>query len=81
MASAAPVVAVSAGVLWPLPRSRATAGLARSSMPTAAGMMRARTARSPPRHAVQEGRRSGRSTTARPGPGVTTDMTVTAMMP
>ena len=48
MASAAPVVAVSAGVLCPFPSSRATAGLARSSMPTADGMMRARTARRPP---------------------------------
>ena len=48
MARAAPVVAVSAGVLWPLPRSRATAGLAKRSMPTAEGMTRARTARSPP---------------------------------
>ena len=48
MASAAPVVAVSAGVLWPLPSSSATGGLARSSMPTAEGMMSASTARRPP---------------------------------
>ena len=48
MASAAPVVAVSAGVLCPLPSKRATDGLASSSMPTADGMMSARTARRPP---------------------------------
>ena len=80
MASAAPVVAVSAGVLCPFPSNRATAGLARSSMPTAAGMMRARTARRPPvmrfKNAVwcPVDHCCARS-------GVTTDITVTATMP
>ena len=80
MASAAPVVAVSAGVLWPLPSRRATAGLASSSMPTAEGMMRARTARRPP---VMRCRKAAWCPVdhccARSG--VTTDMTVTATMP
>ena len=48
MASAAPVVAVSAGVLCPMPSRGPRPGWARSSMPTADGMMRARTARRPP---------------------------------
>ena len=80
MASAAPVVAVEAGVLCPWPSSSATAGLARSSMPTAEGMMRASTARRPP---VMRCRKASRCPvdhfSARSG--VTTDMTVTAMMP
>ena len=80
MASAAPVVAVSAGVLWPFPSNRATEGLASSRMPTAEGMISARTARRPPvmrcRNAVcwPVDQRSARS-------GVTTDITVTATMP
>ena len=80
MAKAAPVVAVSAGVLCPTPSRSATAGRARSSMPTAEGMMSARTARRPP---VMRCRNSGRcpvdQRSARSG--VTTDITVTATMP
>ncbi len=80
MASAAPVVAVSAGVLCPMPSRSATVGRASSRIPTADGMMRARTARSPPVVRCRKGpffpvdHFSAKS-------GVTTDMMVTATTP
>ena len=80
MARAPPVVAVEAGVLCPWPSSSATAGLAKRSIPTAEGMMSASTARRPPVIRCRKASRwpvdhfSDRS-------GVTTDITVTAMMP
>ena len=80
MARASPVWQVSAGLLCPWPRSRATAGLASSSMPTAAGMMRASMARQPVESRARKAvvcpvdHFSLRS-------GVTTDMMVTATIP
>ena len=80
MASASPVGAVWAGVLWPCPRSSATAGLDRSSMATAAGIIRANMARSPVDRRARKAavwpvdHCSARS-------GVTTDMMVTATIP
>ena len=80
MARASPVGAVPAAVLCPWPSRRATAGLAKRSIPTAAGMMRASMARNPPESRARKAarcpvdQRSARS-------GATTDMTVTATIP
>ena len=80
-ASAAPVVAVWAGVLWPLPSSSATAGLGQEQHADGGGDDEGEDGAQAARHAVRGtapavpvDQRSARS-------GVTTDITVTATTP
>ena len=81
MARAAPVVAVSAGVLCPYAEQQGDRGLGQEEHPDGGGDDEGEDGAQAAGHAVQEGGPSARSTTAAARSGVTTDMTVTATTP